>query len=123
MAKIFMSNPSKVDLSVYKGDSGSFRITIIPDGVDPVNITDAVWDGDIRLEASDEEVITSFEIVPVIGDPTSIDVVLSAEKSKTLPPSCVYDIEMRMSEEVSTLIYGTIIVKQDVSRPAAVVGP
>ena len=116
--KIVLSNPTKADIVVYKGDSGRFRITFTAEvGDPPVDITAATWDGDIRLKATDLETLTSFDIVPVVGDPASVDVILTADKSELLPKSSVYDVEMRIGDEVSTIIYGTVTVHQDVSRP------
>ena len=115
---IILSAPMKVDLAVYRGDSGQFRITVEDPAGNPVDLSGATWDGDIRVKAVDVDPIVSFDIVPVAGDPSSIDVFLSAENSELLTPySLVYDIEMRESEYVSTLIYGNITVTQDVSRP------
>jgi len=120
MPQLILSNPTQADLVIYKGDSGRFRITFVPqEGEDPIDISEATWDGDIRARPSDEAVITSFDIVPVDGDVSSVDVILSHEKSELLPNNCVYDVEMRAGDEVSTIIYGGVTVMQDVSRPAA----
>ena len=118
MPTIKLSSPVKVDLSIYKGDSGRFRITLIPPAEsDPVDISAAAFDADIRIEAADPVGISSFEVVPVDGDPASIDIILSATESENLPDHCVYDVEMRVGDEVSTIVYGSITVTQDVSRP------
>ena len=114
---IKLSGPLNVNISVYRGDSGRFRITVYDIGGDPVDLTGATWDADIRVKASDVDVITNFEVVPVVDDPASVEVILSAENSELLPSTCVYDVEMRQLEEVHTLITGTITVTQDVSRP------
>jgi hypothetical protein len=117
-SSIKLSEPTKVDISVYRGDSGSFRITVSEDVVGtPIDISAATWDADIRIKAIDPLTISNFEIVPVSGDTSSVDVVLSPENSELLSATCVYDIEMTLGGEVKTLIYGTITVTQDVSRP------
>ena len=112
-----LSDPAKIDLLAYRGDTGRFRITISDDDGDPVDITAADWDGDIRLKPADELVIASFDIEPVVGDPSSVDVRLSSENSELLPNRSVYDIEMRLLGEINTLMYGTITTSSDVSRP------
>lgn len=111
-----LSGPVNVDLSVYRGDSGSFRITVSDSDGDPINISAAVWDGDIRSEPPDVAVITNFSFVPVVGDTSSVDVTLASEDSELLDADCVYDIEMRIDDNVSTLMYGKIFITQDVSR-------
>lgn len=114
---IILSQPYKVDLSVYRGDSGGFRITVTDPLGGPVDLTAATWDGDIRTKATDTTLVTSFEITPVAGDMSSVDVSLPAANSELLSGVMVYDIEMREGETVTTLIYGSISVIQDVSRP------
>lgn len=118
MTSVILSSPKRVDLVVYKGDTGSFRITFVPEvGDPPIDVSDATWDGDIRLKAGDADVIDTFTIVPVVGDSASVDVILPATTSEALPKSCVYDVEMRRVDEVKTICYGSITVTQDVSRP------
>jgi hypothetical protein len=115
-SNLMLSGPMKVDLSIYRGDTGSFRITVTDSVGAPVDMTGATWDGDIRTKVGDP-VITNFDIVPVAGDSSSIDVSLTSVKSEMLSGTCVYDIEMRLGTVVSTLIQGTITVTPDVSRP------
>lgn len=118
---VVLSSPKQVNLAVYRGDTGQFRITVTDSVGAPINISGYSWDGDIRAKATDPTVITNFVIVPVVGDTSSIDVKLSAAASALLVGTMVYDIEMRTgvapNEVVQTLIYGNIIATQDVSRP------
>lgn len=114
---VVLSSPTKVDLAVYRGDTGQFRITVSdPDG-NPVDLSGATWDADIRAKATDPTPITSFTVTPVAGDTSSVDVILSAVESDLLTPgTLVYDVEMRKVGAITTLIYGNITVTQDVSR-------
>lgn len=115
---ITLSLPKKVDINVYQGDSGSFRITMTGPLGTPIDISQAAWDGDIRIKTSDANPVTSFDFTPVVDDTSSVDVILTSEKSELLVASkYVYDIEMREGDSVTTLIYGNISVEQDVSRP------
>ena len=118
-SSIILSEPTKVDLDVYRGDSGRFRITVKDSVGAPIDITAATWDSDIRLNSTSPTVITNFDIIPVVGDPSSIDVVLTPENSALLTTNCVYDIEMAVTSTVTTLISGSIKVTQDVSRQDA----
>jgi hypothetical protein len=113
---ITLSQPIKIDLKVYRGDSGRFRITVRDPSGNPIDISTATFDADIRLKATDATTLTSFDIVPVAGDPASIDVMLSAANSDLLTGPCVYDVEMTLSGLVTTLVTGSIAVTQDVSR-------
>lgn len=112
-----LSGPLRIDLQVYRGDSGRFRITVLNPDQSPMDISGATWDADIRLKAESPDVITNFDITPVVGDPSSIDVSLTPENSSLLSNNCVYDVEMTLSPtEVHTLIFGSITLTQDVSR-------
>lgn len=118
-----LSGPKRVDLQVYRGDSGMFRITVkVPDPLDPdtlipFDISTAEWDADIRLKADDTTVLGNFTVTPVVGAVEKIDVILPADLSKLLPKNCAYDVEMTMGDEVITLVYGVIVLTKDVSRP------
>jgi hypothetical protein len=116
-SKIVLSEPIKVDIGVYRGDSGSFQITVKDNVGAPIDVSSATWDADIRINAAAPVVITNFEIVPVGGDTSSVMVILPSENSELINLPCVYDIEMRLGGTVSTLVYGAITVTQDVSRP------
>lgn len=114
---IVLSAPKEVNINVYRGDSGSFRITMSgPLGV-PIDISGATWDGDIRAKAVDVAPVTSFDFVPVVGDTSSVDVFLPADKAELLSGKYVYDVEMRNGDAVTTLIFGALVAEQDVSRP------
>lgn len=119
---VVLSSPTQVNLAVYRGDTGQFRITVKDSGGNPINISTALWDADIRVKASDAAPLANFTIVPVVADTSSIDVKLSQlESDKLTAGTLVYDIEMRTgtapNQAVLTLIYGTLTVTQDVSRP------
>lgn len=114
---VVLSAPTKVDLAAYRGDTGQFRITVSDTDGNPVDLSGATWDADIRVKATDPTPVTSFTVTPVAGDTSSIDVILSASESDLLTPgTLVYDVEMRKVGAVTTLIYGNIVVTQDVSR-------
>jgi hypothetical protein len=118
---INLSKPLRVNLGVYRGDSGNFRIraysldtvTLIET---PIDISAAVWDADIRTSADDPSVVTNFDIEPVVDDISMIDVILTAEHSALLVPSCVYDIQMILNGKTITLAAGNIKLTNDVSR-------
>lgn len=116
-SKITLSGPLKIDLSVYRGDTGRFRITVRDPLGNPIDISGGTFDADIRLKATDVDTIASFTIAAVAGDLSSLDVVLDEANSDLLVNNCVYDVEMRIDDDVTTLVYGSITVTQDVSRP------
>ena len=115
---VVLSSPVKVDLAIYKGDTGSFKITVTDEDGAPVNISGHTFDGDIRLTPESVSPVTTFTITPVGGDTSSIDVLLTATNSNLLTDDApyYYDIEMKLGAVVTTLVGGLIYVTQDVSR-------
>lgn len=111
-----LSKPLRVDLIVYRGDTGLFRITVANADLSPHSVTDATWDADIRRSADDSTVITSMLVSPVAGDTTSVDVTLTAAMSALITESAVYDVEMTQGGIVTTLIAGAVVLTKDVSR-------
>lgn len=112
MADIALSGAERLDISLYRGDTGRFRITVAD-----TDVSEADWDADIRASADDDTVIGNFVITPVEGDENSVDVSITSELSEQLNSNCVYDIEMRLSGDVTTLVGGVITITRDVSRP------
>lgn len=116
-ATLVLSSPMEVDLELYKGDTGKFRVTFKNENGTPINVSTATWDADIRVNAADAATVASFTVTPVGGDTSSIDVSLTNVLSATLPlGNLFYDLQMTLAGVVTTLIYGAVIVKQDVSR-------
>jgi hypothetical protein len=111
-----LSKPLAVDLIVYRGDTGLFRITVANSDLSPHPVLDATWDADIRVSADDPTVITSMTVSPTPGDTSSVDVTLTAAMSRLITESAVYDVEMTQGGIVTTLIAGAVVLTKDVSR-------
>lgn len=113
-----LSGPKRVDLEVYRGDSGMFRIVVNDENGDPIDISGAdSWDADIRQKADDSAVVGNFTVTPVSGETNKVDVILPAFLSAQIPKNCAYDVEMTMGDQVITLVYGVIVLTKDTSRP------
>lgn len=114
-----LTEPTEVDIIAYRGDSGRFRITVTDneDPPNPIDISGMTWDADIRLKKNDDEVLASFDVVPVTGQPQSVDVILTKEEAAKLPKKSYYDVEMTNGTARTTLVYGEIKATEDVSRP------
>jgi hypothetical protein len=134
---IALSDPAEVDIVGYRGDSGSFRVTVTQGGA-PLDVSAAVWDADIRL-APDAPVLATMTVTPVVGTTNAVDVVLPAEQSAQItdtatvgtpttepgPPTtvveAVWDLEMTLGTDpnttTTTLLRGKVTMTKDVSRP------
>jgi hypothetical protein len=111
------SQPARVDICIYRGDSGRMRVTVKePDGT-PIDVSAATWDCDIRINPDDAAVVLSIEVVPVPGVPESVDLILHAEDSALLDEDGWWDLEMTLGDSVHTLLYGKVELTKDVSRP------
>lgn len=112
-----LSKPLDVDLFVYRGDTGAFRITVANADGSPHPVNDATWDADIRTAEDAPTVITSMIVSPTPGDTSSVDVALTAAMSGLINVPARYDVEMTQGGVVTTLIAGNVVVTKDVSRP------
>ncbi len=112
---IVFSQPTEVDLVVYRGDTGRFRVSVSnPDG-SPLDVSAATWDCDIRTSEDAEPPLASLNVYPVAGETDTIEVQLNSITSRTLTGG-VWDLEMTLGGEVQTLLKGRVIVQKDVSR-------
>lgn len=113
---VCFTKPGPVDLCVYRGDSGRVRVTVTDAAGLPVDVTTATWDCDFRISASNATVLVSPDIEPVPGVTNAVDIVLTATDSALLNDDCVWDLEMTLGGEVTTILAGDVRVTQDVSR-------
>jgi len=109
-----LSSPQRVDLRVYRGDTGRFRVQVALPGGDDIDLTLAQWDCDIRSSVDSTTVIASLTVMMV--NATTVEVVIDAATSASLPGNCVWDLEMTLGGDVTTLLTGEILVTKDVSR-------
>ena len=113
---VCFSQPTKLDLCAYRGDSGRFRVTITDDAGVPIDVSAAVWDADVRATYDDPLTIMSLLVEPVAGTPSAVDVILSAGDSADLPAEAVWDLQMTLGAEVTTILAGKLTTTLDVSR-------
>jgi hypothetical protein len=112
---VVLSQPLIGNLIVYRGDTGRFRVSATDgQGGDPVDLTDATWEADIRLTVDAAEPLGSFEVDLV--DAFTAEVTLPAGLSATLPPTSVWDLQMTLNGDTRTLIRGDLTVTKDVTR-------
>jgi len=128
--KINLDTSERVDITCRKGDTFSLRLNI-------TNADDTVGfsAGDVFLmevrnsdtgnpvaNTSDPVVQFVITVTADAADVTAkyIDLTLAATTMKTMPSGLyAYDIEQKSGAVVTTLIYGTVRVIEDVSETAA----
>jgi hypothetical protein len=114
---VALSDPADIDLIVYRGDSGRFRVAISqPDGT-PLNISTATWDCDIRAsEDAPDPPMATLDVALVGGTTNTVEVTLTAVQSAALTGDGVWDLEMTLGPDVQTIVKGAVILRKDVSR-------
>jgi hypothetical protein len=113
---VCFTKPGVVDLCVYRGDSGRVRVRVTDaDGL-PIDVSAAVWDCDFRATADATEVLISPTVEPVAGETNAVDIVITAEQSELLNEDGVWDLQMELAGNTTTLLAGRVLVTKDVSR-------
>lgn len=115
-APVCFTRPGSVDLCVYRGDSGRIRVRVTDADGAPIDVSTAVWDCDFRAIEDATEVLCSPTVEPVPGFANAVDIVLTAAQSAALDEDCVWDLEMTLNGEVTTVLAGKVLVTKDVSR-------
>jgi hypothetical protein len=105
--------PANLPLDLYRGDSGSMRVTLLDKAQQPIDLTGAVAKCEIRDRPAGAQVTA---LTCVITLPNIIDVTLSAADSQKLPAKGVWDLQLTYaSGEVKTPIGGQVQVTPDVT--------
>jgi len=115
-APVCFTQPASVDLCVYRGDSGRVRVRLSDATGLPVDVSMAIWDCDFRAAVDNPVVLCSPTIEPVAGTANAVDIVLSSTDSALLDNDCVWDLQMTLDGEVTTVLAGRVLVTKDVSR-------
>lgn len=118
LGMVCFSDPSILDLCIYKGDTGTFRVTVAYSDGSAIDVSLATWNAEIRTP--DGVLVGDLVVTPVAGQPNQINVSIPSSVSNLLPlPPVipVWDLEMTLSGQVQTLLAGTVTVTKDVSRP------
>ncbi len=128
--KINLDTSERVDITCRKGDTFSLRLNIT-NADDTVGFTagDVFLmevrnsdTGNLVANTSDPVVQFVIDVTADAADVTAkyIDLTLAATTMKTMPSGLyAYDIEQKSGAVVTTLIYGTVRVIEDVSETAA----
>ena len=111
---VVISDPLPVDIYIYRGDSGRFRVAVTDAAGNPLDISAATWDCDVRSTADAVDVIVTLDVNPI--DVNTVEVVIDSLTSALLIDQSVWDLEMTLTGEVTTLMAGTVHVHKDVSR-------
>lgn len=117
MAKLTLSSPEVIDLEIYRGDSGSFIMTVTDSDGNPMDVTAADWLAEIRTTQDTPTVITEMNVSPISGQPSQVKVSIAPGSTSTMQTNGVWDIQMTLAGEVTTLLGGAVILKKDVSKP------
>jgi len=107
--------PLEVDLDLYAGDDFGLEVAVSnPDG-SPMDVSSAAPMSMIRNTPADPTVLATL-VVTVDPDVTGLlHLSIPSVYSTTLPPSCVYDMQLTIPT-ILTLIAGTITMHPQVTR-------
>lgn len=125
--KINLDTSSRVDVTCRKGDTFSLRLTITNAAGDAAAFAAndvflfEVRDSDVGSLVSNGSANFTDDVTASGTDVTAkyIDLNVAASVMKTMPAGLyVYDVEQKSGDTVSTLIYGTLKVNEDISITA-----
>lgn len=125
--KINLDTASRVDVTCRKGDTFKLKLTITDSDGDANFATGDVFlfqvresdTGSVVQNTSDEDFSDSHTAVDAEVTAKAITLEVAASVMKTMPAGLyVYDVEQESSGTVTTLIYGTLKVNEDVSITA-----
>lgn len=119
--------PPQVTWTVVRGDTASFKVYVVDDEKQPLNIPD--WDIEMKIKrpnnAADKGVITDdattiFTLTPAADEDDlagEFTVFLAADQSVDLETGDIFDIELSLPQDaiVWTVAQGSMIILEDVT--------
>jgi hypothetical protein len=112
--------PADFNLVLYRGDTGrwQFRLWADADKTDPIDLTGVTVQTMLRDKATSGSFVIVLDCVVTL--PNIIDMTLTSEQSRDLPPKGVWDLQLTYpSGDIVTPLKGTVSVTQDVTYAAA----
>lgn len=115
--------PANYNLSIYRGDTERWQFKLWTDKAktQPADLTGVTTNAMIRDKATVGSYSLSMECKVTL--PNIIDMVLTADQSRNLLiTGGVWDLQLAyLSGDVKTVLKGTVVLAQDVTRPNAAV--
>lgn len=108
--------PQVVDLKLMQGDDAHITLTVSdPDG-GTIDLTGATPEAQIRASAASTSVLAAF--TATLSGPDAIALHLPAsEAAKLTAAGAVWDCQITVNGEVSTLCQGSVATVAEVTRP------
>lgn len=116
MAKLVLSDPEVIDLEIYRGDSGSFIVTVTDALGAPIDVSAASWLAEIRETPDSPTPITAMTVTPVAGQPSQVAVKITPGSTNPMMKDGSWDLQMTLGGEITTLMGGKVILAKDVSK-------
>jgi hypothetical protein len=110
--------PGSTNLNIYRGDTGrwQFKLWIDTARIQPADLTGVTVSATIRDKALGGSAETALACT--ITSPNIVNMSLTPDQSRNLPAVGVWDLQLAYpSGDIFTVLKGSAIVTQDVTRP------
>jgi hypothetical protein len=108
------ATPPQVTWTVVRGDTASFRVYVIDDARQPINVPDWTIEMEIRRDGS---LITEVSPDATIDDSDGeFTVSLMSSQTEILETDDLFDIQLTDAARVWTVLQGKMIVIEDVTQ-------
>jgi hypothetical protein len=110
--------PGIVNLDIYQGDTKRWQFKLWADAArtKPADLTGVTVEAYMRDKISGG--VYELEMECSVIQPNIINMLLTASQSRVCPPICIWDLQLTYPNgDIFTVLRGTGIVTQDVTRP------
>jgi hypothetical protein len=109
---------SSASLSIYQGDDYAAIVRVTDaDTLQPADLTGYIAEAQIRTDVADKAptIVDTFDVVV---DGSDVYLRLSHDQTASLAGSYKWDLQMTDSDGViQTVLFGKVVVQQEVTRP------
>lgn len=112
-----MAKPANYPLNVRIGDTETVTVTLQNADGTYVDITDRIYNAQIRAKASDSNALATFTCSILDAEAGKFSCVLSADTTEHLSQlNAVWDLQEYNNGVITTLLAGTATISRDVTR-------
>jgi hypothetical protein len=109
--------PNCLNLTIYEGDDVYLDVHVLDSGGGAVDLTGSTATAQIRADTDSGDILANFQCYLDGTDLGLIHLHLPSSENVAMPETGVWDVQFELDTNITTLLYGTVNIHPEVTRP------